>query len=116
MNGNDNPIPFGQGRISDDPLTEIARDGARRMLAAALTTEADDFVAALDFRNAQLNFWVTGCSSSPTTGLCSLRYLSMSRVRRGPGEDSLAAASLGSDILGIRLIPLSLQQQDIDFA
>ena len=47
MNSNDNPIPFGQGRITDDPLTEIARDGARRMLAAALTTEADDFVAAL---------------------------------------------------------------------
>lgn len=25
----------------DDPLTEIARDGARRMLAAALRAEAD---------------------------------------------------------------------------
>ena len=29
----------------DDPLTEIARDGARRMLAAALRAEADTFVA-----------------------------------------------------------------------
>jgi len=29
----------------DDPLTEIARDGARRMLAAALRAEADAFVA-----------------------------------------------------------------------
>ena len=31
----------------DDPLTEIARDGARRMLAAALRAEADAFVADL---------------------------------------------------------------------
>jgi transposase-like protein len=29
----------------EDPLTEIARDGARRMLAAALRAEADAFVA-----------------------------------------------------------------------
>jgi transposase-like protein len=29
----------------DDPLTEIARDGARRMLAAELRAEADAFVA-----------------------------------------------------------------------
>jgi len=29
----------------DDPLTEIARDGARWMLAAALRAEADAFVA-----------------------------------------------------------------------
>lgn len=29
----------------DDPLTQIARDGARRMLAAALKAEADAFVA-----------------------------------------------------------------------
>jgi hypothetical protein len=30
----------------DDPLTEIARDGARQMLAAALRAEADAFVAS----------------------------------------------------------------------
>jgi hypothetical protein len=30
----------------EDPLTEIARDGARRMLAAALRAEADAFVAS----------------------------------------------------------------------
>ena len=29
----------------EDPLTEIAREGARRMLAAALRAEADAFVA-----------------------------------------------------------------------
>jgi hypothetical protein len=36
----------GDGRpLTDDPLTEIARDGARRMLAMALRAEADAFVA-----------------------------------------------------------------------
>lgn len=34
-----------QPRSAEDPLTEIARDGARRMLAAALRAEADAFVA-----------------------------------------------------------------------
>ena len=31
MNSNENPILFGQGRMSDDPLTEIARGGGRRL-------------------------------------------------------------------------------------
>ena len=38
-------IAFRQPESVDDPLTEIARDGARRMLAAALRAEADAFVA-----------------------------------------------------------------------
>ena len=38
-------IPFRQPGSVIDPLTEIARDGARRMLMAALTAEADSFVA-----------------------------------------------------------------------
>ncbi|MEZ0468717.1 IS256 family transposase, partial [Phaeobacter sp. SYSU ZJ3003] len=38
-------IPLRQPETFDDPLTEIARDGARRMLAAALRAEADAFVA-----------------------------------------------------------------------
>jgi hypothetical protein len=37
--------PFRQPGSIIDPLTEIARDGARRMLMAALKAEADDFVA-----------------------------------------------------------------------
>jgi len=40
-------IPLRQPHSMDDPLTEIARDGARRMLAAALRAEADAFVAEL---------------------------------------------------------------------
>ena len=39
-------IPLRQPQSVEDPLTEIARDGARRMLAAALRAEADAFVAA----------------------------------------------------------------------
>jgi putative transposase len=38
-------IPFRQPDAIDDPLTELAREGARRMLAQALISEADAFVA-----------------------------------------------------------------------
>ena len=38
-------IPFRQPGSIIDPLTEIARDGARRMLMPALKAEADSFVA-----------------------------------------------------------------------
>ena len=37
--------PLHQPGSVEDPLTEIVRDGARRMLAAALRAEADAFVA-----------------------------------------------------------------------
>jgi len=39
-------IPFRQLDSIDDPLTELAREGARRMLAEALKAEADAFVAS----------------------------------------------------------------------
>ncbi len=39
-------IPFHQPDSVSDPLTEIAREGARRMLAEALKAEADAFVAS----------------------------------------------------------------------
>lgn len=38
-------LPFRQSEKIEDPLTEIAREGARRMLAEALVAEADAFVA-----------------------------------------------------------------------
>jgi hypothetical protein len=38
-------VPFRQIDSVDDPLTEIAREGARRMLAEAVRAEADAFVA-----------------------------------------------------------------------
>ena len=38
-------IAFRQPDAVDDPLTELAREGARRMLAQVLIAEADAFVA-----------------------------------------------------------------------
>jgi hypothetical protein len=38
-------IAFRQPDDIDDPLTELAREGARRMLAQVLIAEADAFVA-----------------------------------------------------------------------
>jgi hypothetical protein len=44
MTNNTDIITLRQPESVGDPLTEIARDGARRMLAAALRAEADAFV------------------------------------------------------------------------
>ena len=38
-------VAFRHADLIEDPLTEIAREGARRMLAEALRAEADAFVA-----------------------------------------------------------------------
>ena len=38
-------LPFRQREAIDDPLSELAREGARRMLAQVLIAEADCFVA-----------------------------------------------------------------------
>ena len=38
-------LPFRQPEAIDDPLSELAREGARRMLAQVLIAEADCFVA-----------------------------------------------------------------------
>jgi len=38
-------LPFRQSEMIVDPLTELARQGARRMLAEALKADADAFVA-----------------------------------------------------------------------
>ena len=45
MNKDTTITPLHQPGSVEDPLTELARDGARRMLAAALRAEADAFVA-----------------------------------------------------------------------
>ena len=45
-------LPFRQSETIVDPLTELAREGARRMLAEALKAEADAFVAS--FADEQL--------------------------------------------------------------
>src|SRR6476660_4846412 len=38
-------VPLRQPEVIDDPLSELAREGARRMLAQVLVAEADAFVA-----------------------------------------------------------------------
>ena len=40
-------IEFRQRDVLSDPLTELAREGARRILAEALSAEADAYVVAL---------------------------------------------------------------------
>ena len=40
-------VPFRHSDCVDDPLTALARDGARRMLAEALVAEAVCFCAGL---------------------------------------------------------------------
>jgi hypothetical protein len=52
MSGTASILPFDQGDEVDDPLTALAREGARRILAEALAAEADAFVAA--FAEARL--------------------------------------------------------------
>ena len=62
-------IPFRQPHSVDDPLTEIAREGARRMLAAALRAEADAFVAELaDERLPDGRQRVVRCQATRQTG------------------------------------------------
>ena len=45
MSRDSNVLQFRQPDTIDDPLNELAREGARRMLAQALIAEADAFVA-----------------------------------------------------------------------
>jgi putative transposase len=52
MNEDTTILPFRQSETILDPLTELAREGARRMLAEALKAEADAFVAS--FSDEQL--------------------------------------------------------------
>jgi hypothetical protein len=44
-------IAFRQPEAIDDPLSEVAREGARRMLAQVLIAEADSFVAYMSVRS-----------------------------------------------------------------
>ena len=52
MNEDTTILPFRQSEMIVDPLAELAREGARRMLAEALKAETDAFVAS--FANEQL--------------------------------------------------------------
>lgn len=47
MNENSTVVRFPQPEVVDDPLTEVLRTGARRLLAQAIEAEADAFLAAM---------------------------------------------------------------------
>ena len=55
-------IPFRQPDAIDDPLTELAREGARRMLAQALIAEADAFVSMVE--GLEIAGWARPCGPS----------------------------------------------------
>jgi putative transposase len=60
-------LPFRQSESVSDPLTELAPEGARRMLAEALKAEADAFIA--NFAHEQLE---DGCRRMYASGLTAL--------------------------------------------
>jgi transposase-like protein len=55
MSRDTNVLRFRQPHAIDDPLSELAREGARRMLAQVLVAEADAFVAI--WKNVKLPDW-----------------------------------------------------------
>ena len=64
-------LPFRQPEAIDDPLSELAREGARRMLAQVLIAEADSFVAMWkdlklpDGRDRVVRKWPWAASGNP---------------------------------------------------
>src|SRR6266403_2121046 len=64
----------------DDPLTELAREGARRMLAQALIGEADAFVALRKDLNS-----VTRCVADRQPGGAAMTSRNKSSSRRWRG-------------------------------
>ena len=47
MNENSTVVRFPQPEVVDDPLTEVLRAGARRLLAQAIEAEAEAFLAGI---------------------------------------------------------------------
>ena len=83
-------IALRQPETVEDPLTEIARDGARRMLAAALGAEADAFVA--EYAEEVLPKWAR--RSRSLDALLPVLYLR--GISTGDFQETLAAI-LGKD-------------------
>lgn len=100
----DTPIlPFRQLEKIDDPLTEIAREGARRMLAEMLKAEADAFVAKFgDERLAMKGWKMAGSASS------GMDWGRNARSRRGSGHLMCSARRCGTARRQIRRVPRSV--------
>ena len=72
MNDDTRIIPCHQPGSILDPLTEIAREGARRMRMAALRAEADSFVAQFGFRLDRFGQQAAGDPRSTTVSGSSI--------------------------------------------
>ena len=87
-------LPFRQSEKIDDPLTEIAREGARRMLAEALIAEADAFVASFsEERWPTVDSALSGTVLAPSDGFRPALALFLSR---GPKPEIEASKGLMS--------------------
>lgn len=97
-------IPFRQPESFDDPLTELAREGARRMLAKALTAEADAFVASFDEdRLPDGRQRIVRHGSGPErqiqTGIGAIEVRRPKVRDRAAGEDGVGKVRFSSNIL-----------------
>ena len=79
----------------DDPLTELAREGARRMLAQVLIAEADAFVetaqASASSLSAAFNLsaaWVAISSSEESLGMAAIAVRGIIASRTRVSENS----------------------------
>ena len=99
MSRDSNVLSFRQPDTIDDPLNELAREGARRMLAQALIAEADAFVAQLkdlklpDGRGEVLNllgnWWGASFGCESANGLWRARQRSTPWRRDYPLRSAL---------------------------
>jgi predicted MPP superfamily phosphohydrolase len=111
MSRDSNVLQFRQPDAIDDPLNELAREGARRILAQALIAEADAFVALWKDFPAQLGiYYVTGNHEEFSDRSKYLRAIEAAGVRVLRNEkvtlDGLQVAGVlygeGSDPEGLR--------------
>ena len=82
-------IAFRQPDIIDDPLTELAREGARRILAQVLIAEADAFVtmwkdAKLPDGRDRIVRHGHGPHRAIQTGVCAANLIRIDQGRESP--------------------------------
>ena len=115
-------IPFRQPEAIDDPLTEVAREGARRMLAQALIAEADAFVARWkDLKLPDGRDRVVRHGHGPQRGIQTAFGLSKSGAPRSYGatwarrRKSASLSPSGRGEREIRRPPSSISSRSVEF-
>ena len=91
MNENSTVVRFPQPEVVDDPLTEVLRAGARRLLAQAIEAEAEAFLAGMaDWRLADGRAWFVRHGHGPErtiqTGIGSVAVQRVKVRDRAPAE------------------------------